>query len=249
MSEIKTQEIQKLNYELAGMRDLNRDEISFLKKDNLDLQKRIRELELENRTEIETLKIKMGELHFNDVKGLEDLHAHNAELLARNIELQDIQNRENRERVHKELQEKELLRKSFEVELSKERSKCLDLKVKLAAASVEMKEQITSMASKMELTSQTLLRETENKQKGAAFFDEERRKLHQLIKAKDTEIAGLQENIQRLKQELSDSDSNHADQIRNLKEMIEELDESSKKQKELYDKEVEKLLQRNRLDK
>lgn len=83
-----------------------------------------------------------------------------------------------------------------------------------------MKEQITSMASKMELTSQTLLRETENKQKGAAFFDEERRKLHQLIKAKDTEIAGLQENVQRLKQEISDLDKNHADQIGNLKSMI-----------------------------
>lgn len=171
-----------------------------MRKDNSELHRRIKELEFENKTEIETLKIKMGELHFNDVKGLEDLHAHNAELLAKAIELQDHQNRENRERVHKELQEKELLRKSFEVELSKERSKCLDLKVKLAAASVEMKEQITSMASKMELTSQTLLRETENKQKGAAFFDEERRKLHQLIKAKDTEIAGLQESIQRLKQ-------------------------------------------------
>ena len=51
-----------------------------------------------------------------------------------------------------------MLRKTFEIELSKERSKCLDLKVKLAAVSVEMKEQITSMASKMELTSQTLLR-------------------------------------------------------------------------------------------
>lgn len=78
----------------------------------------------------------MGELHFNDVKGLEDIYAHNAQLLNKIVLLQDTHNRQNRERVHKELQQKELLRKGFEVEISKERSKCLDLKVKLAAASV-----------------------------------------------------------------------------------------------------------------
>ena len=175
---------------------------------------------MDNKTQIETLKIKMGELHFHDVKGLEDLHQHNAGLMVQQILVQDALTRENRERVHKELQEKELLRKSFEVELSKERSKCLDLKVKLAACTVEMKEQITSMASKMELTSQTLLRETENKQKGAVFFEEERRKLHQLIKAKDTEISGLQENLERLKEEISELDKNHAAQIGNLKSLI-----------------------------
>ena len=65
----------------------------LLKKDNLSLQKRIKDLEFENKTEIETLKIKMGELHFNDIKALEDLHAHNAELLARVMDLQDHQNR------------------------------------------------------------------------------------------------------------------------------------------------------------
>lgn len=71
MSEVKTNEIQRLNHELAGMKDLNRDEIALLKKDKSELERRIKELELENKTEIETLKIKMGELHFNDVKALE----------------------------------------------------------------------------------------------------------------------------------------------------------------------------------
>ncbi len=73
--------------------------------------------------------------------------------------------------------------------MSKEKAKNADLKVKLAAVSVEMKEQLTSMTSKMELTSQTLLREADMKQKGQAFHDEEKRKLHQLINAKDKEIA------------------------------------------------------------
>jgi hypothetical protein len=48
----------------------------------------------------------MGELHFNDVKALEELNIRNAESLAKVIDLQDSHNRENRERVHKELQEK-----------------------------------------------------------------------------------------------------------------------------------------------
>ena len=52
MSEIKTQEIQRLNHEIAGMKELYKDEIAFLKKDNGDLQKRIKDLELENKTEI-----------------------------------------------------------------------------------------------------------------------------------------------------------------------------------------------------
>lgn len=42
-----------------------------MKKDKDELYRRLKELELENKTEIETLKIKMGELHFNDVKALE----------------------------------------------------------------------------------------------------------------------------------------------------------------------------------
>ena len=52
MSEVKTQEIQRLNHEIVGMKELYKDEITFLKKDNADLQKRIKDLELENKTEI-----------------------------------------------------------------------------------------------------------------------------------------------------------------------------------------------------
>jgi len=103
---------------------------------------------------------------------------------------------ESRERVHRELQERNELRKEFEVELSKEKAKNADLRVKLAALSVEIKEQMTSMNSKMELTSQTLLREADLKQKGQAFHDEEKRKLHHLINAKDKEIGDLSEQLE-----------------------------------------------------
>lgn len=45
------------------------------------------------------------------------------------------------------------------------------MKVKFAAARLQFKEQITSLGTKMELTSQSLIRETAQKQKGAEFFE------------------------------------------------------------------------------
>jgi hypothetical protein len=56
------------------------------------------------------------------------------------------------------------------VEISKQKAKIQDMKVKFAAARLEFKEQITSIGTKMELTSQSLIRETQQKQKGAEFF-------------------------------------------------------------------------------
>ena len=59
------------------------------------------------------------------------------------------------------------------VMLQKQKAKIQDLKVKFAAARLEFKEQITSLGTKMELTSQSLVRETEQKQRGAEFFEAE----------------------------------------------------------------------------
>lgn len=50
---------------------------------------------------------------------------------------------------------------------------------------LEHKEQVTSLATKMELTSQTLVREADQKQKSQLFFDEEKKKFHSLNNAKD----------------------------------------------------------------
>lgn len=44
------------------------------------------------------------------------------------------------------------------------------MKVKYAASKLEFKEQITSLGTKIQLTSQSLIRETDQKQKGAEFF-------------------------------------------------------------------------------
>ena len=74
------------------------------------------------------------------------------------------------------------------------------MKVKFAAARLEFKEQITSLGTKMELTSQSLVRETEQKQRGAEFFEAEKRKFYQMIEAKDKEIQAMQDTMTRLKQ-------------------------------------------------
>jgi N-methylhydantoinase A/oxoprolinase/acetone carboxylase beta subunit len=74
------------------------------------------------------------------------------------------------------------------------------MKVKFAAARLEFKEQITSLGTKMELTSQSLIRETQQKQKGAEFFEAEKRKFYQLIEAKDKEIQQIHDTMVRLKE-------------------------------------------------
>jgi hypothetical protein len=51
----------------------------------------------------------------------------------------------------------------------------------------------------MELTSQTLVREADQKQKSQQFFDEEKKKFHSLSNAKDAEIADMLETMHRMK--------------------------------------------------
>ena len=77
------------------------------------------------------------------------------------------------------------MRKTFEVELTKYKAKVQDYKVKFASANLQFREQITSIGTKMDLTSQTLLRETEQKKRGTEFFETEKRKFHAIIENKD----------------------------------------------------------------
>ena len=73
------------------------------------------------------------------------------------------------------------------------------MKVKFAAARLEFKEQITSLGTKMELTSQSLVRQTDQKQRGAEFFETEKRKFYKLIQDKDREIQGIHDTMEAIK--------------------------------------------------
>lgn len=94
------------------------------------------------------------------------------EVAALHLELKTIKeaHTNDREKLYTLLHENDELRKNFEIEISKQKAKIQDMKVKFAAARLEFKEQITSLGTKMELTSQSLIRETQQKQKGAEFF-------------------------------------------------------------------------------
>ena len=51
----------------------------------------------------------------------------------------------------------------------------------------------------MELTSMTLVREADQKNKSQAFFEEEKKKFHSLTNSKDREIADLMETMHKMK--------------------------------------------------
>lgn len=70
----------------------------------------------------------------------------------------------------------------------------MDLRVQLSAVQVEMKENITSLRSKMDFASQSLLNDNQLKVKNMKFNEEEMRKLRQAIEAKDQEIKQNRQN-------------------------------------------------------
>lgn len=82
----------------------------------------------------------------------------------------------------------------------------------------------------MELTSMTLVRETEQKNKSQVFFEEEKKKFHSLSNSKDREISDLMDNMRKMK-ELHEADIKA---LRNeKKEMREHLQMAEDKVEEL----------------
>lgn len=149
------------------------------------LRARLKESERSSIEECELLKIKMAQLHRGDVENLERFYENEVATLHLEVNTIKEAHTADREKLYTLLQENDELRKNFEVEISKQKAKIQDMKVKFAAARLEFKEQITSLGTKMELTSQTLVRETEQKQKGAEFFEAEKRKFYNIIQGKD----------------------------------------------------------------
>lgn len=116
------------------------------------------------------LKIKMAQLHRSDVETLEKFYQN--EVAALHQEINELRQSHNsdRQKLYDFLQQNDDLRKRFEVETSKQKAKIQDMKLKYAAARLEFKQQITSLGTKMQLTSQSLVRETDQKQRGSEFF-------------------------------------------------------------------------------
>lgn len=69
----------------------------------------------------------------------------------------------------------------------------------MASLHLEHKEQVASLGSKVQLTSQTLIRESEHKEKSKSQYEEEKRKYHYLANAKDKEISDLMAMMENMK--------------------------------------------------
>lgn len=147
----------------------------------------------------EAFKIKIAQLVDADIKSLCSYYQNELGLLQTNVNELESVNKSNKEKLYKALHDNDEIRKNFEIEISKQKARVQDLKIKLAALNLEHKEQVTSLATKMELTSQTLVREADQKQKSQVFFDEEKKKFHSLSHSKDKEIAELLETMHRMK--------------------------------------------------
>ena len=152
---------------MKKMKETNDIERSDLKNLIEGLRKRLKDNERASLEESELLKIKMSQLHDADVENLSKYYENEVATLKMELNTIRESNNSDREKIYDLLNENDELRKNFEVEISKQKAKIQDMKVKFAAARLEFKEQITSLGTKMELTSQSLVRETEQKQRGA----------------------------------------------------------------------------------
>ena len=130
----------------------------------------------------------MAQLHHSDISNLERFYENEVSGLHKQLKVEQESSDIDRERIYQLLQANDGLRRKFEMEICKQKATIQDMKVKFAAAKLEFKEQITSIGTKMELTSQSLVRETEQKQKGSQFFEAEKKKFHLIIEGKDKEI-------------------------------------------------------------
>lgn len=110
------------------------------------------------------------------------------------------QQEEMSKRLHLELQAKLHIRKEYELETSKLKSKVMDLRIQLNAVQIEMKDNITSMKSQLDVTSQGLIKDRETKARTLKSYEDEMRKLRQTIDAKDEQLKLVEENSNQKEQ-------------------------------------------------
>ena len=87
-----------------------------------------------------------------------------------------------------------------------------------------MKENLTSLRSKIDMASQSFIADRDLKSKNMKFYEEEMRKLRQTIQAKDTEIALIQDNSDKKKQFYEDEIARLSEKNGSLKKEIDDKD-------------------------
>ena len=97
---------------------------------------------------------------------------------------------------------------------------------------------MSNLGSKVQLTSQTLIREADHKEKSKAQYEEERRKFHYLTNTKDKEISDLMGMIQNIKVMHEDELTVTRAERMQLKNDLDQAEENAKRVKEVADEEI-----------
>lgn len=159
----------------------------------------------------------MAQLLTGDIKTLRDYYENQLTELSEELSSLQRINADLKKALEREIDDRSELRKALELELSTYKIQVAELRMKLDNAAVDLKESVANIGSKMELTSETLLREAHTKERNAAILEDEKKKLHDLIKAKDTEIEQLTEKISRQRKEADDVLTRKEQEILELK--------------------------------
>lgn len=205
------------------------EQLAYMESQNKALREKLWEINQNSLQEIELIKVKMAQLHEADIQALVTLYEQKLESLSEEVSRKTKLIEDLRNDVHKEMQARLHLRKEYELQLSKLRSIVLDLKIQLAAVHVEMKENLTSLRSKIDVASQSFIADRDLKNKNMKFYEEEMRKLRQTIEAKDTEISLIQDNSDKKKQFYEDEVARLGEKNVALKKEMEDKEDRKNK--------------------
>ena len=156
--ECKKEELRELYDENQRIKESFGKENELISNENKQLKSKIKELEVEKKDNMEHFKIKMTNLLENDVKSMGEYYENQIKTYIDRVSDLEKINSGLRERVFKVIQDNDEIRKNFELENSKLRARVQDLKIKMASLQLEHKEQVSNLGSKVQLTSQTLIR-------------------------------------------------------------------------------------------
>lgn len=143
--------------------------------------------------------------------------------------------------MHLELQAKMHVRKEYELETSRLKSRVMDLRIQLNAVQIEMKDNLTSMKSQLDLTSQGLIRDRETKARTLKSVEDEMRKLRQTIDAKDEQLRLVEDNSAKKEEYHKNLAESEGEKVGNLKRELDEREKRKGKELAARDEEIARL--------
>ena len=135
----KSNEIRRLFEENGNLKKVTNAEIELQTKTNTELRARMKALERDNLESMEAFKVKMAQLIDADMRSVCSYYQNEVALLQTSVNTLEEVNRANKDKLYQSLQENDLMRKNFEIEISKQKARVQDLKIKLAALNLEHK--------------------------------------------------------------------------------------------------------------